>query len=266
MGSIPRELSFDVRPTYISKTISCFLEELTTIGRVSERLLKLDDFVKRLEEEMRKIDAFKRELPLCMLLLKDAIVTLKEESMQCRARNVEPVLEEFMPLKKDSDEDEESEVKKEKNDKEKMNWMSSVQLWNNYKNIESKDQNQNPVAQFVKGAEAEYPHSRKECPVFPATDTPETRKKAKRELPEAGIPLLTPPGIKNPREETRGVRAITEAGPQPPERQSGRKQRRYWSPELHRRFVNALQQLGGSQGGIPSIGGTEIVSAHQSFS
>lgn len=27
-----------------------------------------------------------------------------------------------------------------------------------------------------------------------------------------------------------------------------RKQRRNWSPELHRRFLNALQQLGGSHG------------------
>ena len=32
------------------------------------------------------------------------------------------------------------------------------------------------------------------------------------------------------------------------QQQSGRKQRRCWSPELHRRFVNALQQLGGTQG------------------
>lgn len=30
--------------------------------------------------------------------------------------------------------------------------------------------------------------------------------------------------------------------------QTARKQRRCWSPELHRRFVNALQKLGGSQG------------------
>lgn len=30
--------------------------------------------------------------------------------------------------------------------------------------------------------------------------------------------------------------------------QTGRKQRRCWSPELHRRFVCALQQLGGAQG------------------
>lgn len=30
--------------------------------------------------------------------------------------------------------------------------------------------------------------------------------------------------------------------------QSQRKQRRNWSPELHKRFLNALQQLGGSHG------------------
>lgn len=32
------------------------------------------------------------------------------------------------------------------------------------------------------------------------------------------------------------------------ESQSQRKQRRNWSPELHRRFLNALKQLGGSHG------------------
>lgn len=32
------------------------------------------------------------------------------------------------------------------------------------------------------------------------------------------------------------------------ESESQRKQRRCWSPELHRRFLQALQQLGGSHG------------------
>lgn len=32
---------------------------------------KLDGYVKRLEDEMRKIEVFKRELPLCMIILKD---------------------------------------------------------------------------------------------------------------------------------------------------------------------------------------------------
>lgn len=32
------------------------------------------------------------------------------------------------------------------------------------------------------------------------------------------------------------------------DKEGQRKQRRNWSPELHRRFLNALQQLGGSHG------------------
>ena len=48
MGSILLELSMD------------FLSRISTIGDVSERVMKLDEFLKRLGEEMRKIDAFKR--------------------------------------------------------------------------------------------------------------------------------------------------------------------------------------------------------------
>ncbi|XP_057464772.1 transcription factor HRS1-like [Actinidia eriantha] len=285
MGSIPRELSLDVRPTFITKTISEFLGELIEIGSASEKLTRLDDFVKRLEDEMRKIDAFKRELPLCMILLNDAIVTLKEESTEFRTRNVEPVLEEFIPLKKSCDEDEKDEVKKEK-DRDKMNWMSSVQLWNNndYKNIGSKyDQKQNSIPEFMQGVGEECPLVSddpfecnknktgsktfvpfKVCSIFPAT---RTRKEDKMEIPK--LSLLTP-GTKNLREEVgsnglsskiSGSRADSSttttsnlnlrARPQTPQQQNTRKQRRCWSPELHRRFVSALQQLGGSQVATP---------------
>ena len=48
--------------------------------------------------------------------------------MRSKAANVQPVLEEFIPLKKDCDED--GGIKKEKDCKDKKNWMSSVQLWN----------------------------------------------------------------------------------------------------------------------------------------
>lgn len=91
---------------------------------------------------------------------------------------------------------------------------------------------------------------------------PVARKEEKEELPVHGLSLLTP-GIKNPREESgsNGLRtscgksvsssapnAIIRSGAQQTQQQTARKQRRCWSPELHRRFVNALQQLGGSQG------------------
>lgn len=90
MGSIdPPELSLDFRPasiltpppltkaaeqqrTYVPRTINEFIGEVSMMrGNVQEKLLKLDDYVIRLDDEMRKIDAFKRELPLCMLLLND---------------------------------------------------------------------------------------------------------------------------------------------------------------------------------------------------
>lgn len=58
-----------------------------------------------------------------------AIRALKEESIQCAAPNeVQPLLEEFIPLKKDCDRSEEN--KKEKDYRDKKNWMSSFQLWN----------------------------------------------------------------------------------------------------------------------------------------
>ena len=71
MGSVPAELSLDLRPTFVPKTISDFFYDVSKITNASERFLKVDDFLKRLQEEMRKIDAFKRELPLCMILLND---------------------------------------------------------------------------------------------------------------------------------------------------------------------------------------------------
>ncbi|BFG31098.1 hypothetical protein CerSpe_173720 [Prunus speciosa] len=49
MGLVPPELNLDFRPTFVPKTSSDFLKEVSMIGNVSERLSKLDDFVKRLE-------------------------------------------------------------------------------------------------------------------------------------------------------------------------------------------------------------------------
>lgn len=63
------ELSLDSDLVFISKTIRDFILELSAIRDRSEKLSKLDDYVKRLEDEMRKIDVFKRELPLSNLLL-----------------------------------------------------------------------------------------------------------------------------------------------------------------------------------------------------
>lgn len=292
MGSVPPELSLDFRPTtFVPKTITDFLREVSLIGNVSEKLSKLDSFLKGLEDELRKIDAFKRELPLCMLLLNDAILVLKEESMQCAraSKKVQPVLEEFIPLKNKYSEDDDEDVRPIKMEKDsskdnKKNWMSSVQLWNTDDNHPTNDpifdskqnlnlkikrnEEENPfqacksragaVAGAGAGTTAFMPF--KTCPVFP-------RKDDKEELPVHGLSLVTP-GMKNPREDTGStgsrtscsksvsssapnVQSNLRTAPQPPQQQTNRKQRRCWSPELHRRFVNALQQLGGSQVATP---------------
>ncbi|GMI83636.1 EARLY FLOWERING MYB PROTEIN, HRS1 HOMOLOG4 [Hibiscus trionum] len=286
MGLVHPELSLDFRPTFIPKTITNFLTEVSLIGNVSDKASKLDAILKGLEEEMKKIDAFKRELPLCMLLLNDAIVALKEESMQCVSRNVEPVLEEFMPLKNKEENDQSEEdgslitTKKEEesnnncnNYKDKKNWMRSVQLWNaddddNCSTDHTLDNKRNhgDPCKNRGGARAFMP--------FEANLGFAVRKEEKKEMPVPGLTLLTP-GIKNLKEESGSTGSRTNCSRAVPcsatsarsnfrsvplavlsnqhqqQEQTGRKQRRCWSPELHRRFINALQQLGGSQVATP---------------
>ena len=70
------DLSLDLSLPFVPKTISHFLIEVSKIGDKTEKLAMLDDFVLRLEDEMRKIEAFKRELPLCMLLVNDGMFYL----------------------------------------------------------------------------------------------------------------------------------------------------------------------------------------------
>ncbi|KAJ7967421.1 myb family transcription factor EFM-like [Quillaja saponaria] len=280
MGLVPSELSLDIRPTFVPKTITDFLKDVSTIGDVSEKVLKLDDIVKRLEEEMKKIDAFKRELPLCMLLLNDAILVLKEESVQCRRPKAQPVLEEFIPLKKECDQNEEH--KKEKDCRDKKNWMSSVQLWNtdDYPTTNHTDESKHKSKVEIKknkeesGSAAENPFQssrnrnggRLFMPFKAYSGVPVTtlvRKEQKEESPIPGLSLLAPV-MKNLREESGSSgsriscsRGVSSSGPSAQSKLQGsqqpiaRKQRRCWSPELHRRFVNALQQLGGSQAATP---------------
>ncbi|XP_028765812.1 LOW QUALITY PROTEIN: transcription factor HHO6-like [Neltuma alba] len=275
MGSLPPpQLSLDLRPTFVPKTITDFLYEVSTIAHASDKLSRLDDFVNRLEEEMRKIDAFRRELPLCMLLLNDAILVLKEESAKFRIPDSQPVLEEFIPLRKQCDQKEEDETEKECRDKK--NWMSSVQLWNtdSYPTCEQKERYKLENKKNEEPTVAEDPL--KSCrnrigrrvfmPFASYSPVHVTTVATKEEMEESdinGLSLVTP-GVKNLREGSVSSGSRISSGravSSPPcsdqpslrtgQHQTARKQRRCWSPELHRRFVNALQQLGGSQAATP---------------
>ncbi|CAI9286817.1 unnamed protein product [Lactuca saligna] len=270
MGSLnpPPELSLDFKPTFIPKTISQFLGQVSTIATLSDKILKLDDFVTRLEAEMRKIDAFKRELPLCMLLINDAIITLKEESIVLKkSSNAEPVLEEFIPLKNTCDEDAKLEtMSKEKCCGDKKNWLSTTQLWNNPNPNTNQTQIWKPksIHQIPNKTSDEEDDGMIDDPFPTKAFIPykgicgfTVVEEDKEESPIPGLSLITP-GIKNP---VRGNLLLTKTNSNsnsrllpcssPNAQQTSRKQRRCWSTELHRRFVNALQQLGGSQAATP---------------
>ncbi|KAG2244887.1 hypothetical protein Bca52824_093262 [Brassica carinata] len=98
----------------LAKPLSQFLDEVSRIKDNDSKLSEIDGYVGKLEEERKKIDVFKRELPLCMLLLNEAIQTLKEEaSSVMMASNGKLDVGEGAKLESDN----------------KKNWMSSAQLW-----------------------------------------------------------------------------------------------------------------------------------------
>lgn len=128
------------------RTVGGFVKDAATES--AGRAARLVESIKILEEEKRKIEAFQRELPLCMHLLGEGpldasfslsfhwirflavlripvavIDGLKKETERCGGGCFGRVLRELLPVESRVEED--GEVKVD----DKMNWMSSAQLW-----------------------------------------------------------------------------------------------------------------------------------------
>ncbi|KAG8477051.1 hypothetical protein CXB51_030243 [Gossypium anomalum] len=243
------ELSLDLSSVFVPKTITEFLKEASKIKDGFQRSSKISDYVKRLEDEMKKIDGFKRELPLCMLLLKDGIGRLKVEEMQCK-------------------ETDDGLRLKENDDGDKTSWLSSVQLWNSDFNIYDHNKKPNTVS-VLKLRSGREEEDMSENPIKVCNN--KSRGGAFVPFKDiSGIPLMNPSfelvscngilrnnggctigsGSSLTAEKTQ-IKFQTESQDQQKQQQNSRKQRRCWSPELHRLFVDALQQLGGSQVATP---------------
>lgn len=244
------ELSLGLGLVYVPKTITEFLQEASKIGDLTQKSSMIRDFVKKLELELKKIDGFKRELPLCMLLLNDAIERLKEEAMQSEEFRNRSDTDEFLPLKKKIG----GEIS------EKKNWMSSVQLWNT--DISSDHKKMRKEGDGM--SESDIPiktcnnaNRVKEGAFVPYKEQSETKERQN----VAGFPLMSP--IAELRgnssynfgslSENQDQIMVHNKPQQHHQLQShnSRKQRRSWSPDLHRRFVDALHKLGGSQVATP---------------
>ncbi|EEF33013.1 myb family transcription factor EFM [Ricinus communis] len=276
----PSELTLDCKPHSYSMLLKSF-------GDQNDHTQKLEEFLSRLEEEKLKIDAFKRELPLCMQLLTDAVETSRQQLQAYRAnQGPRRILEEFMPLKNSTSET----LDKSSNMSDKANWMTTAQLWSQESN-EIKPQttfnspketnigfNVSPklgldTKQRNGGAFLPFSKERNLCP-SPTLALASTDK----ELMEDKKCLETENGLSCSKrdnsskvsnggimiEHGKGNGNLASCDGQPTNTGTGnnstntstttqthRKARRCWSPDLHRRFVNALQMLGGSQVATP---------------
>ncbi|XP_031481772.1 myb family transcription factor EFM-like [Nymphaea colorata] len=243
MGS-PLELNLDYKPPAKKKGAGLSMEQFVggDGGGLEERL-------KCLEEERKKIDAFKRELPLCMQLVNEAIENVKQQmKQQCRMGR--PVLEEFIPVKKCSSDDEEKGdgfLREEKDCRDKMNWMRSAQLWSD-NHLDSPDmRNERMDEESVQSANSHkfsMNRSRAAFLHFKENSAFAAASKEEKEV-SADLSLSTESKPNCGAQSSSPVQSGTQS------QQAQRKARRCWSPELHRRFVNALQQLGGAQVATP---------------
>ncbi|CAL5397094.1 unnamed protein product [Camellia sinensis] len=279
------ELSLDWKPHSYSMLLKSFRDQ-------TDQTQKLEEFLARLEEEKLKIDAFKRELPLCMQLLTNAMEASRQQLQTHLANQVppRPVLEEFIPLKLSNSECSD----KASNMSDKSNWMTSAQLWSQASDVITKQELtvtspreteigfsvgpnklglDNKLQRNNGGAFHPFSKERNSCPsstllALPdlalASNEKEMEDKKCSEI-DNGIACLRRENSGKPGtgmveqghgggpqdSQTTAINSTAAGSASTNTNQTHRKARRCWSPELHRRFVNALQMLGGSQVATP---------------
>lgn len=127
----------------LPKPLSQFLDEVSRIKDNHSKLSEIDGYVGKLEEERKKIDVFKRELPLCMLLLNEGILNISPFSYLLKSIRVfflwfEKIV--FVSLcvaigalkeeaRKGSSVMASNGGEGAKLETDKKSWMSSAQLW-----------------------------------------------------------------------------------------------------------------------------------------
>ncbi|KAJ4973620.1 hypothetical protein NE237_006794 [Protea cynaroides] len=194
----------------------------------AERMQRCRDYVETLQEERSKIEVFQRELPFSLELVTQAIDACQQQLVtaatavcftgrpQCSEQTSSegPVLEEFMPIKRSlSSEEEESDHMPK-----------------------SKDRNDKPLKKTDWLRSVQLWNSDPDPP--PKQDQAQRKASVTSDTATSGgVSVDNERGDNDKKEEKDG--------------QSQRKPRRSWPPELHRGFLHALQQLGGSHAATP---------------
>ncbi|KAI4339441.1 hypothetical protein MLD38_024386 [Melastoma candidum] len=243
---------------------------------MDEQAQRVRCYIDALEEEKLKIQVFQRQLPLCHDLVNTAIENYRQQlsrttttdflhggHSKCSEQTSTqgPVLEEFIPIKRpcsgsddNDDDDDDAEIDSGRqssevngtlssnDNKKKSDWLRSAQLWNQT-TPDPSPEDRVPVLGVKRSGRAFQPFNREQGTVVKTGLTNKqsllTLDKLHSTIPAAAKSSLAKTivgsGCKEEREPT----------------QPNRKQRRNWSSELHRRFLEALQQLGGSHTATP---------------
>ncbi|CAN6348263.1 unnamed protein product [Urochloa humidicola] len=229
----------------------------------AERAARFEDCVRSLEAEKAKMEVFRRELPISVHLVADVIEWLKEELAQQRRPSPAPVTELFAPVAavpapaaaaKRETAQEGAAVKAEADANEKRSWMSSAQLWSCGSHDDS--------TATTKPAQ----HKVSDGALMPLSGLPALARSSDDAAAALPVPDLTLSSLAidaacPAAAPSATSSAVTDGGAAAPRlrhhhqqqqaQQQARKARRCWSPELHRRFVAALQRLGGAQVATP---------------
>ncbi|CAA7053526.1 unnamed protein product [Microthlaspi erraticum] len=187
-----------------------------------------------------------------------------------------PVFEEFIPTKKSEEEDgehdesspDETGIDDNSNvDKKKSDWLRSVQLWNDPSEPDLNPKEVSKPERVVVAAVAKkakvvevkpnnncgafQPFQKEKKRVFTEETDVQPAVKAARLTPVPAPATTTSSTTETGGGERDSDKAGEEQIQLQNQSQTHRKQRRCWSPELHRRFLHALQQLGGSHVATP---------------
>ncbi|KAJ0252318.1 Transcription factor HHO5 [Hirschfeldia incana] len=211
----------------IAKPLSQLLDEVSRIKDNDSKLSEIDLYVGKLEEERKKIDVFKRELPLCMLLLNEAIETLKEEASSVMTMASNGKFDVGEGVRSESD--------------NKKSWMSSAQLWIS-----------NPNSQ-LQSTNEEEDRCVTQKPIQTCNYTNQGGAFTPFNLPPAPPPPPAPLTLRTPTSEIlMDYRRIEQnhnqfSKPMQSHHIPKKEQRRRWSQDLHCKFIDALHTLGGPQ-------------------
>ncbi|KAI4326129.1 hypothetical protein MLD38_031472 [Melastoma candidum] len=225
------------------------------------------DYLRDLEEEMKKIEPFRRELPLCMMLL-ESMVKRFRKGVRCETaedeQEVAPSIEWLLPLKRKAG-DEESRIEKKRafsldDGGQLKEGLDRDEVCEKPVNLDrtsdSAAVNGNGFLQLPKksGSEQQSYLRQDNGSLFSLTSpTSVLANQAASNCKGGGSSKLIF-GSSFVADQMKLQKKTQQQNTMQQQQQSQgmfKKQRRSWSPELHRRFLQALEKLGGAQAATP---------------